>query len=146
MSDRWATKSEAIIESAPVLKQIGQLFINSVSGILNGWASDWEQDLFEYLNRELPVTCAYSFIKGDERSYYAIIHEPSSANILKLIGAYYKFLETKQKDDVSFYCEFLVFGEKEEKYLGIPQDARRLTSSLEADYAGKNRTLVEVHA
>lgn len=148
MSDRWAAKSKESQVQIPVsiVNQISQL-PNTVKRFKN-WVfnDDWEQDLFDQLSQELPMICAYSFTKDNEKRYYAIIHNPSSENIFRLIECFYNFLDMKREKDDAFYCEFLVFGEEEEKYLGIPQDARRLTSSLEADYAGKNRTLVEVHA
>ncbi len=146
MSDRWATKSDAPIESAPVLKQIGQLLIDSVSGFFNGWASDWEQDLFDCLNRELPVACAYYFVKNNVRRYYVIIQNPTSENILKVLEACCNFEERLMEKDNTFFCEFLVFGTKEEAFLGIPETARKITQHSEEDYAGNTRTLNTVQA
>ena len=84
MSDRWAAKSKEsqVQTSVSIVNQISQL-PNAVKRFTNWVFYDWAQDLFDYINKEIPVTCAYSFTKEGTRRYYVIIQNPTSANILR---------------------------------------------------------------
>lgn len=87
----------------------------------------FEDTLFSELNKVVPLIKAYSFKKNNIKNFWAIIDNPTSENILKLTEAYYYFLD-KYMDDDSFYCDFLVFGEKEDSYLDIPNNKKILSA------------------
>ena len=145
MSDKWVTKSSGSKGSDSIVSQISQL-PNAVKRFTNWFFYDWAQDLFDYINQETPATCAYSFTKEGLRRYYVIIQNPTSANILRVIEVCCDFEEQLIEKDRTFFCEFLVFGTEEEKYLGIPETARKITHPAEEDYAGNKRTLGTVQA
>lgn len=145
MSDKWVTNSSGSKGSDSIVSQISQL-PNAVKRFTNWVFCDWAQDLFDYINKEIPVTCAYSFTKEGTRRYYVIIQNPTSENILRVIEACCDFEEQLIEKDRTFFCEFLAFGTEEEKYLGIPETARKITHPAEEDYAGNTRTLGTVQA
>ncbi len=96
---------------------------------IKGWVVPlcWEEHLFDCLNQKVPMLKAYSFSVNKEQHFFAFVKNPTTENILKLSEAYYDFIDKKNGLGSDFYCEFLVFGEKEEEFLQIPSTAKKIT-------------------